>query len=147
MLRGARPGYSRVPPTRPPEVFPPDTTAMPAGSRRGPAARAAAAVGGSGSSRRGPRCAPPPWTFIVWALTQATGTLQALLVTPVRLVALGIAYRVVRRSPHHAALREQHREKVLAETAAVRRAGPVTQEVAVPLDIRVGRGRAVIPVE
>lgn len=60
------------------------------------------------------------FVFLIWALTQESDTLQALLVTPIWFVVLGVAYLVVRRSPHHAALRKQHREKVLAETAALR---------------------------
>ena len=60
------------------------------------------------------------FAFLVWALTQESDTLQALLVTPVWFAVLGVAYLVVRRSPHHQALREQHREKVRAETAALR---------------------------
>lgn len=60
------------------------------------------------------------FVFIVWALTQESDTLQALLVTPIWFVVLAIAYLVVRRSPHHSALRQQHKEKVLAETAALR---------------------------
>ncbi|MGV9923807.1 D-serine/D-alanine/glycine transporter [Nocardia rhamnosiphila] len=59
------------------------------------------------------------FVFLVWALTQKSDTLQALLVTPIWFVVLGAAYLVVRRSPHHAALRERHREKVLAENAAL----------------------------
>ena len=60
------------------------------------------------------------FVFVLWALTQEADTLQALLVTPIWFVVLGAAYLVVRRSPHHAALRERHKEKVLAETAALR---------------------------
>ena len=60
------------------------------------------------------------FVFIVWALTQESDTLQALLVTPIWFVVLAIAYLFVRRSPHHNALRKQHREKVRAETAALR---------------------------
>ncbi|MFD4405829.1 D-serine/D-alanine/glycine transporter [Nocardia sp. NPDC058499] len=60
------------------------------------------------------------FVFIVWALTQESDTLQALLVTPIWFVVLAIAYLFVRRSPHHAALRKQHQEKVLAEMTALR---------------------------
>lgn len=60
------------------------------------------------------------FVFIVWALTQESDTLQALLVTPIWFVVLAIAYLFVRRSPHHSALRQQHKQKVLAETAALR---------------------------
>ncbi|MEU1985282.1 D-serine/D-alanine/glycine transporter [Nocardia sp. NPDC019395] len=59
------------------------------------------------------------FVFIVWALTQESDTLQALLLTPIWFVVLALAYLVVRRTPHHAALREQHRQKVLAETDAL----------------------------
>jgi len=39
--------------------------------------------------------------FILWALTQQPDTLQALLVTPLWFVALGLAWLIVRRRPRH----------------------------------------------
>ena len=39
--------------------------------------------------------------FIIWALTQQTDTLQALLVTPVWFIVLGVAWRLVGKAPHH----------------------------------------------
>jgi len=39
--------------------------------------------------------------FILWALTQQPDTLQALIVTPVWFVALGIAWMFVRKQPRH----------------------------------------------
>ena len=41
------------------------------------------------------------FVFILWALTQQADTLQALLVTPVWFVALGIAWSFVRGQPRH----------------------------------------------
>lgn len=59
------------------------------------------------------------FAFVVWALTQESDTLTALLVTPVWFVVLGAAYLVVRRRPEHADMRERHRQKVRAEIAAL----------------------------
>ena len=39
--------------------------------------------------------------FILWALTQQADTLQALLVTPVWFIVLGVAWRLVGKAPHH----------------------------------------------
>lgn len=55
------------------------------------------------------------FVFVIWTLTQKTDTLIALSVTPLWFAVLGIAYLVIRRQPHHAVLRELHRQKVLAE--------------------------------
>ncbi|MFM6849125.1 MAG: D-serine/D-alanine/glycine transporter, partial [Terrabacter sp.] len=41
------------------------------------------------------------FAFLIWALTQRADTLQALLVTPLWFVVLGIGWAVVRRRPHH----------------------------------------------
>ncbi|MDG3016830.1 D-serine/D-alanine/glycine transporter [Speluncibacter jeojiensis] len=43
------------------------------------------------------------FVFLIWAFTQKHDTLQALLVTPVWFVVLGIAWAVVRRRPSHVA--------------------------------------------
>ena len=43
------------------------------------------------------------FAFLLWAFTQKTDTLQALLVTPVWFVVLGIAWAVLRRRPRHLA--------------------------------------------
>jgi D-serine/D-alanine/glycine transporter len=43
------------------------------------------------------------FVFLIWALTQEADTLEALLVTPVWFVVLGIAWAVIRRrAPHRA---------------------------------------------
>ena len=39
--------------------------------------------------------------FLIWAFTQREDTLQALLVTPVWFILLGLAWSVVRKQPHH----------------------------------------------
>jgi D-serine/D-alanine/glycine transporter len=49
------------------------------------------------------------FAFLVWALTQQADTLQALVVTPVWFVALGIGWAVIRRRPHHVARYEAFR--------------------------------------
>lgn len=41
--------------------------------------------------------------FLIWAFTQKTDTLQALLVTPVWFAVLGVTWAVVRRRPRHLA--------------------------------------------
>ena len=41
------------------------------------------------------------FVFILWALTQQPDTLQALLLTPLWFVGLGVAWFFVRRQPHH----------------------------------------------
>ncbi|MDV3126306.1 D-serine/D-alanine/glycine transporter [Mycobacterium sp. 21AC1] len=43
------------------------------------------------------------FAFLVWAFTQKSDTLQALLVTPVWFVVLGVAWSVLRRRPGHLA--------------------------------------------
>ncbi|AKS34114.1 amino acid permease [Mycolicibacterium goodii] len=43
------------------------------------------------------------FVFLVWAFTQKADTLQALLVTPVWFIVLGIAWAVLRRRPGHLA--------------------------------------------
>ncbi|NLE80000.1 MAG: D-serine/D-alanine/glycine transporter [Rhodococcus sp.] len=43
------------------------------------------------------------FAFIIWALTQEEDTLQALLVTPVWFVVLGVAWAIIRRRPDHIA--------------------------------------------
>ena len=43
------------------------------------------------------------FAFMIWALTQRADTLQALYLTPIWFVALGIAWTIVRRRPHHLA--------------------------------------------
>ncbi|MDF0528391.1 amino acid permease [Tsukamurella sp. 8F] len=68
-----------------------------------------------------------PWVvfaffvFLVWAFTQETDTLQALIVTPIWFVAVAIGYVFVRRSPRHAELRAAHATKVAEEKAAAER--------------------------
>jgi D-serine/D-alanine/glycine transporter len=61
------------------------------------------------------------FVFVVWALTQESDTLTALLVTPVWFAALGAGYLVVRRSPEHARLRERHRRRALVESMSAAR--------------------------
>ena len=60
------------------------------------------------------------FVFLIWALTQKSDTLVALLVTPIWFAVLVVAYLVVRRRPGHAELRARHREKAAEETAALR---------------------------
>jgi D-serine/D-alanine/glycine transporter len=47
--------------------------------------------------------------FLLWALTQETDTLRALLVTPVWFVVLGVAWAILRRRPGHVARYEAFR--------------------------------------
>lgn len=53
--------------------------------------------------------------FLIWALTQQADTLQALIVTPVWFIALGLAWLVVRRQPRHLKQYEAFQHE-LAET-------------------------------
>ena len=53
--------------------------------------------------------------FLIWALTQKSDTLQALLVTPVWFIGLGIVWLVIRRRPELAAHHELHRASVQAD--------------------------------
>ncbi len=55
--------------------------------------------------------------FLLWALTQQPDTLEALLVTPVWFAALGLAWAVVRKRPHHLERYDVFRRD-LAETDA-----------------------------
>jgi len=43
------------------------------------------------------------FVFILWALTTKDDTLQALVVTPIWFVVLGIAWAIIRRRPAHRA--------------------------------------------
>ena len=52
------------------------------------------------------------FAFLIWALTQRADTLQALLVTPVWFVVLGIGWAVVRRRPHHLERYEEFRRSL-----------------------------------
>jgi len=58
------------------------------------------------------------FAFVIWALTQKTDTLQALLVTPVWFIGLGIVWMTLRGRPAQAAHRELHRANVLADREA-----------------------------
>jgi len=57
------------------------------------------------------------FVFLIWALTQKTDTLQALVVTPVWFIGLGIAWLIIRRRPEMAANQELHRASVEADRA------------------------------
>ncbi len=54
------------------------------------------------------------FAFVIWALTQAADTRQALLVTPVWFVVLGIAWLVVRRRASHLVREEELRAELAA---------------------------------
>ncbi|TFD58961.1 D-serine/D-alanine/glycine transporter [Cryobacterium suzukii] len=56
--------------------------------------------------------------FLIWALTQKTDTLQALLVTPLWFVGLTAAWFIIRRRPELAAHQELHRANVQADRVA-----------------------------
>ncbi|MDJ0349620.1 D-serine/D-alanine/glycine transporter [Cryobacterium sp. PH29-G1] len=60
------------------------------------------------------------FAFLVWALTQKTDTLQALLVTPVWFIGLGIVWAVIRRRPEQVAHHELHRANVQTDRDARR---------------------------
>lgn len=52
------------------------------------------------------------FVFLVWAFTQKSDTLQALLVTPVWFIVLGIAWAVLRKRPGHVAREAAFRAKL-----------------------------------
>ena len=62
-----------------------------------------------------------PWVvlaffvFLIWAFTQESDTLQALLVTPIWFVGVGIGYLLIRRNPAHEVVRRQHAHRVAQE--------------------------------
>ena len=58
------------------------------------------------------------FAFILWALTTQADTLQALLVTPIWFILLGVVYAVLRRTPLHQARVAAHRAKVVREREA-----------------------------
>jgi D-serine/D-alanine/glycine transporter len=58
------------------------------------------------------------FVFLIWALTQKTDTLQALLVTPVWFIGLGIVWLIMRRRPELVAHQELHRANVQADRVA-----------------------------
>jgi D-serine/D-alanine/glycine transporter len=58
------------------------------------------------------------FAFLIWALTQKTDTLQALLVTPVWFLGLGTVWFIIRRRPELAAHHELHRANVQADRVA-----------------------------
>jgi D-serine/D-alanine/glycine transporter len=58
------------------------------------------------------------FAFLIWALTQKTDTLEALLVTPVWFIGLGIVWLVLRRRPEHAARQSLHQAAVRIDAAA-----------------------------
>ena len=60
------------------------------------------------------------FVFVLWSLTTQPDTRQALIFTPVWFALVGIGYLVLRRNPAHLRLREAHREKVIAEYAALK---------------------------
>jgi D-serine/D-alanine/glycine transporter len=55
--------------------------------------------------------------YIIWTLTTQEATLTAMLVTPVWFALLGMAYAVVRKSPHHQARVAKWRATAQVETA------------------------------
>ncbi|CKH97259.1 D-serine/D-alanine/glycine transporter [Mycolicibacterium smegmatis] len=57
------------------------------------------------------------FVFLVWAFTQKSDTLQALLVTPAWFVVLGIAWAFLRRRPGHKAREAAFRAALEAESA------------------------------
>lgn len=52
------------------------------------------------------------FVFILWALTTKDDTLQALLVTPIWFVVLGIAWAIIRRRPAHRARYDAFRSEL-----------------------------------
>lgn len=54
------------------------------------------------------------FAFLVWAFTQKSDTLHALLVTPVWFVVLGVAWSVLRRQPGHLAREAKFRADLQA---------------------------------
>lgn len=65
------------------------------------------------------------FAFLIWALTQEPDTLQALLVTPVWFVGLGVAWAVLRRRPHHVARYEAFRRSLQPSAEASNSPEPV----------------------
>ncbi len=57
--------------------------------------------------------------FLLWALTQKDDTLQALLVTPIWFVILGIAWLIIRRRPQHIARYTRFQDELQADKDAV----------------------------
>lgn len=57
------------------------------------------------------------FVFLVWAFTQKSDTLQALLVTPAWFVVLGIAWAFLRRRLGHKAREAAFRAALEAESA------------------------------
>jgi D-serine/D-alanine/glycine transporter len=58
------------------------------------------------------------FAFLLWALTQRPDTLQALIVTPVWFVLLGLAWMIVRKQPRHIRQYETFRHE-LAENGGI----------------------------
>ncbi|MFD4367076.1 D-serine/D-alanine/glycine transporter [Rhodococcus sp. NPDC058521] len=56
------------------------------------------------------------FVFIIWALTQEEDTLQALLVTPVWFVVLGVAWAIIRRRPEHVARYQAFKAEIEAHS-------------------------------
>ncbi|WP_367645776.1 amino acid permease [Paenarthrobacter ureafaciens] len=75
------------------------------------------------SSFKMPGGIPMAWTvfaffgFIIWTLTTQEATLTAMLATPVWFAFLGLAYAVVRKSPHHQARLAEWKALAEAEEA------------------------------
>ncbi|MBO0897077.1 MULTISPECIES: D-serine/D-alanine/glycine transporter [Arthrobacter] len=59
------------------------------------------------------------FAFILWALTTQADTLQALLVTPIWFVLLGVVYAFLRRTPLHQARVAEYKAMAAAERAAL----------------------------
>ncbi len=55
------------------------------------------------------------FAFVLWALTTQTDTLQALLVTPIWFVALGIVWFFLRQRPAHVARYAKFRDDLKSE--------------------------------
>ena len=58
------------------------------------------------------------FVFLIWALTQKTDTLQALLVTPLWFLGLGTVWFIIRRRPELVAHHALHRANVQADRVA-----------------------------
>ncbi|WP_019202177.1 amino acid permease [Tsukamurella sp. 1534] len=64
-----------------------------------------------------------PWVvfaffaFLLWAFTRETDTLQAMIVTPIWFLVVGVAYAIIRRTPEHRRARAEFAERAAAERA------------------------------
>jgi len=59
------------------------------------------------------------FAFVVWAMTQREDTLQALFLTPIWFVALGIVWAIIRRRPQHLARYEDFKAELQSDKDAL----------------------------